>query len=92
MGFYLVPHDFTNWIPIPAILVVGIVMDIIGARKARFGVSGWWRIDNVSHLGGYASGIIAALAIKHRARQQKGADGMEEKSMKTMDILEPGQM
>ena len=56
-------------------------MDIIGARKARFGISGWWRIDNASHLGGYASGIIAALAITHRARQRKGADGMEQKSM-----------
>lgn len=78
MGFYLIPHDFTNWIPIPAILVLGIVVDIIGARKARFGSSGWWKIDNVSHLGGYASGIVAALAIKHRARQRTEADEMAE--------------
>ena len=92
MGFYLIPHDFTNWIPIPVILIAGIVTDIIGARKARFGTSGWWKIDNVSHLGGYAGGIVAALAIKHRARQKKGANEMEEKSLKLESSLNPEQM
>lgn len=86
------PHDYDSWIPLPAILVFGIVVDIIGARKARFGLSGWGRIDNVGHLGGYASGIVAGLAIKHRARQRKEADEMEGKNSNPVDSLEPGQM
>ena len=92
MVLYSIPHDLTNWIPIPAILVVGVVVDIIGACKGRFGLGGWWRIDNVGHLGGYASGIVAALAIKHRARRRKETHEMKEESLEPVNSLEIGRM
>lgn len=92
MDFYLIPHELTEWIPIPVILVIGIVLDIIGARQARFGLSGWSTTDHVSHLGGFASGIVAALSVKHRARQRKEAIEMEEKSMNPVHSVESGQM
>jgi membrane associated rhomboid family serine protease len=50
------------------------------------------KIDHAGHLGGYATGILAALAIKHRARQRKEATEVEEKGMEFNDSHGNGQM
>jgi membrane associated rhomboid family serine protease len=72
--------------------VVLIAADIVGVRRARFGIDGWMKIDHAGHLGGYATGILAALAIKHRARQRKEATEVEEKGMDFNDSHGNGQM
>lgn len=90
--FPLLPEEFSKGIPIPAILIVLIAIDIAGVRKARFGLHGWARVDHASHLGGHATGILAALAIKHRARQAKEADVTKEKGTNLVSSLEKGQL
>lgn len=76
MNFYFLPQDFTDWNPFPSILIALVVMDIIGLWLGRLP-----KIDHVSHLGGYASGIVAGLAVKLRAHQRKEADEREEKRL-----------
>ena len=88
LNFPFLPDEVARWISLPAILAALIAFDIVGLRRARFGPHGWSKIDHASHVGGHATGILAALAIKRRARNRKEEDEMQRKVMKIVDSLE----
>lgn len=63
IAFPFVPLEYTQNIPIITILVVFVAVDIVGTFRRQ----GIFSTDHVSHLGGYAAGIMAAESLKYRA-------------------------
>lgn len=59
-----------------AILIVFVAIDIIGVSRRQ----GIFSTDHISHLGGYAAGIMAAESMKHKVglRQNRRGKGQNE--------------
>ncbi|MCJ1470185.1 hypothetical protein MMC07_008830 [Pseudocyphellaria aurata] len=67
IAFPLIPWEYVKSIPMLAILIVLVSVDLVGLFRRQ----GLWPIDHVSHLGGYVSGIVAAEILKQRAGSRR---------------------
>ena len=77
--------EHTSWIPL-RILLFGIIgIDIIGLSRGLSSFRGLALVDHVSHLGGYAAGIVAGQILKYRAQQRRRAQKENSKLMEGVD-------
>jgi rhomboid-like protein len=86
--FFGFPPD--NWKSLSAtwLLVVLIGLDIINLKRDhRFMTADHW-----AHLGGYASGIVAAEILKMRARQSKEVEMESRKNLGVIDKIREGRL
>lgn len=67
-------------------LILLIAIDVFGARKGKF------TIDHLNHLGGYATGVVAAWLIGRRSRRKQAAAKASGKEMGLIDGVKEGKI
>lgn len=70
IAFPLIPSEYVKSIPMLALLIVLISLDLGGLFRRQ----GLWSVDHMGHLGGYVSGIMAAEILKQRGFQVQGGN------------------
>ena len=65
MAIRFLPENWTPILEVEYLLGLIIFLEIYAAYKNNM------MVDHRAHLGGYATGYAAALAMKHRAKRRK---------------------
>lgn len=88
IAFPFVPLEYTRNIPVIGILIVWVAVDIVGLFRRK----NILRTDYMSHLGGYAAGIMAGESLKQRAGLHRLSGRERQKHSSLMDDPSQGRI